>query len=87
MNLYTRETILSLDVMGTVHVADEGAMHVRQSVYICVSAIMLDQKPSRSSADFLQKSTRLIRGGRLGILDHCAPMSEADLMGYFVVLW
>lgn len=85
MNLYTRETILSLDVMGTVHVADEGATHVRQSVYICVSAIMLDQKPS--SADFLQKSTRLIRGGRLGILDHCAPMSEADLMGYFVVLW
>lgn len=37
-----------------------------------------------SSAAFLQKS-RLIRECSLGILDHCIPVAEADLMEYSVV--
>lgn len=44
MNLHTREFILSLDVMGVVHVADEGVGPLKQSVYICVYTIGLDQK-------------------------------------------
>lgn len=52
MNLHTRESILSLDVMGVVHVADEGVGLLKQSVYICVYTIGLDQKPSRSRAVF-----------------------------------
>lgn len=44
MNLYTRESILSLDVMGGVHPADGGAGPVKQSVCIRVYTIALDQK-------------------------------------------
>lgn len=52
MNLHTRDTILSLGVMGAVHAADEGVGPVQQDVCICVCAIVLDQKPSRSLVVF-----------------------------------
>lgn len=45
MNLHT----LSLDARGTAYIDDKGARPVRQNVYICVCAIMLDQNPARSS--------------------------------------
>lgn len=51
MNLHTREPILSLDVMGVVHVAD-GVGPFKQSVCICVYTIALDHKPLGSRAVF-----------------------------------
>lgn len=79
MDLSTCGSVLSMDVMGTVYIADEGARPVRQSVYLCVYAIMLDQNLARSSAVFLQKFMRLIREGRLGILDPSATAAEQIL--------
>lgn len=52
MNLYTRESILSLDVMGAVQAAGEGVGPVKQSACICVYMTVLDQNPSRSRAVF-----------------------------------
>lgn len=43
MNLYTWESILSLDVMGVEHAADEGVSPMKQSLCIHVYMIVLDK--------------------------------------------